>query len=168
MCFDDQVTPTDAHPTAAPQTLCSPHLQEYEGRNPAAASIDTPTIQLRRDVHTPAIHTQYAVSRRFSQQPARGILHPSAHVLSTCITQDRNSGRRSRAESRHQVSPQAEIRPIRSTRGWVAGQHARGFPMESGAVDLRSHVQYSGGTQKEPNWVRKTSIEKPERIFCTS
>ena len=43
--FDDQVTPADVHPMAAPQTLtktkqfCSPHLQEYEGRNPAAASI---------------------------------------------------------------------------------------------------------------------------------
>ena len=43
--FDDQVTPADVHPMAAPQTLtktkqfCSPHLQEYEGQNPAAAII---------------------------------------------------------------------------------------------------------------------------------
>ena len=125
------------------------------GASPVAAA---PTAQLRRDVHPLALHTQYAVSCRFPPQPARGILHPTAHALNTCITQDRKRGRRSRTEPKHRGSPQAGIRPFRPTRRWVAGQHARGFPMESGAVDVRSYVQYSSGTQKKLNWVKKNSM----------
>ena len=104
-----------------------------------------------------------------THQSARGNITPKAHAGTHAQGKDRERGRWSSVEAKRPGQPlgkntsvQVDARMV--IRGGVPGQHARGFLIESGAVDLRTHKkQYGSWHAAKPNWVRITHRTRKTR-----
>ena len=138
--------------------------QESEDRRSAIArvgSVDPAGGSIRRSAHR--CRTTHETARAlplifvFEKKTKYGGCQPNRTCSSTRTWQDRNSHRRSRGEVKRAGHEQPSTRSLRSNRGRVTGQRARGFPMGSRSVDRRPSSWNRIGTQKEQNSVRKIS-----------